>query len=119
MYGGVGNNQGAVAEEFHFDFIEKNVTVSTKGLEDEYDILMINGQDVFIIEVKTKAHEDDLTRLIEKKAVNFKKLFPMYKDCRQHLGLASFGFYDELIKKALSLGVTVLQRKGDLIEAIG
>ncbi len=66
MYGDVGNNQGKVAEEFyyhslkhkpelndiHFDFIEKNVTRSKGGIEEEYDLLLVNGQDVFIVEVK-------------------------------------------------------------------
>ena len=129
MYGGVGNSQGAVAEEFyfnslkanpvlngiHFDSIDKNLTRNQNGLEDEFDILMVNGKDVFIIEVKYKAHEEDLRRLIEKKAVNFKKLFPVYRGYNHHLGLATFHIYDELKDQALSAGVTVLQRKGDVI----
>ena len=129
MYGGVGNSQGAVAEEFyfnslkanpvlngiHFDSIDKNLTRNQNGLEDEFDILMVNGKDVFIIEVKYKAHEEDLRRLIEKKAVNFKKLFPVYRGYNHHLGLATFHIYDELKDQALSAGVTVLQRRGDVI----
>jgi Holliday junction resolvase-like predicted endonuclease len=130
MYGGVGNNQGDVAEEFYFnslkanpvlkgmrfEIVNKNVTSNSQGLEDEFDILMINGEDVFIIEVKYKAHEKDLNRLIEKKAVNFKKLFPIFSDFRHHLGLASFHFADELITRATDQGVTVLQRRGNVIE---
>ena len=130
MYGGVANNQGAVAEEFyfnslkdhlvlqgiHFDFIDKNLTRKRDGIQDEYDILLLNGQDVFIIEVKYKAHPDNLKTLIGKKAANFKKLFPAYKDHKMHLGLASFHLDDETIHAALEQGVTVLQRKGDLIE---
>lgn len=80
MYGGVGNNQGAVAEEFffntlkakpdlngiHYDFIDKNVTRYQDGIEDEFDILLVNGQDISIIEVKYRAHPKDLERLITK-----------------------------------------------------
>ena len=130
MYGGVANNQGLVAEEFyynslkhnpvlqdiHFDFVEKNVTRSGQGVEDEYDILLLNGRDVFVIEVKYKAHPKDLKTLIRKKAVNFRTLFPNYKNHKLHLGLASFYLDDETKQSAFDQGVTVLQRKGDVIE---
>lgn len=130
MYGGVGNNQGAVAEEFYFnslsanpelngiqfDFVDKNITRNQHGVEDEFDIVMVNGEDVFVIEVKYKAHEQDLERLLKKKAVNFRKLFPMYSQYRHHYGLATFHIHEQLKEQALSRGVTVLQRKGDVIE---
>ena len=130
MYGGVANNQGAVAEEFyfnslkhnpvlrgiHFDSVYKNLTNNSHGIEDEYDILLLNGRDVFIIEVKYKARADDVTTLIQKKAANFRPLFPAYQDHTLHLGLASFHMDDEVKRSALSQGVTLLQRKGDFIE---
>ena len=130
MYGGVANNQGLVAEEFyynsfkhnpvlqgiHFDSVYKNLTNNSHGIEDEYDILLLNGRDVFIIEVKYKAHPRDLQTLIRKKAVNFRTLFPHYQDHHLHLGLASFYIDDETKQSALDQNVTVLQRKGDVIE---
>jgi Holliday junction resolvase-like predicted endonuclease len=129
--GNIGNNQGAVAEEFfynslkskqtlagvHYDFIDKNLTRSQGSIEDEFDIMMVNGKDVAIIEVKYKAHEADLTKLLTKKYENFKKLFPMYKDYTHHLVLATFSLYEDLKEKALANGVIVLQRKGDVIES--
>jgi hypothetical protein len=130
MYGGVGNNQGAVAEEFYynslkanpvlnsirFDFIDKNITRSHAGLEDEFDLLLVNGQEVFVIEVKYKAHANDLQRLLTKKAPNFRRLFPEYANYQQHFGLAAFHIQDSLKAVALEQGVTVLQRKGNVIE---
>jgi len=130
MYGGVGNNQGAVAEEFYFnslkadpvlkgirfEFVDKNITRNLHGLEDEFDIVMVNSKNVFVIEVKYRAHPKDLQRLLEKKAVNFKKLFPIYTHYRHHLGLATFYMDEQLKDAALQQGVTVLQRKGDVIE---
>jgi Holliday junction resolvase-like predicted endonuclease len=129
--GNISNNQGAVAEEFffnslkatqilagiHYDSIDKNLTRAANGTEDEFDIVMINGKDVAIVEVKYKAHESDLTKLLTKKYENFKKLFPIYKDYTHHLVLATFSLYDELKEAALSNGVIVLQRKGDTIES--
>jgi len=131
MYGGVGNSQGAVAEEFYynslkadpvlggvrFDFIDKNITRSHAGAEDEFDLLLVNGRAVFVVEVKYKAHEKDLRRLLGIKAVNFRRLFPEYADREQRFVLAAFHIRDELKRAALEQGVTVLQRKGDVIES--
>ena len=131
LLGNISNNQGDVAEEFfynslahtqtlagiHYDFVDKNMTRTSNGISDEYDIVMINGKDIAIIEVKYKAHESDLEKLLTKKYENFKTLFPMYKDYNHHLVLATFSLYDDLKEKALANGVTVLQRKGDTIES--
>ena len=130
LIGGIGNNQGDVAEEFFYnslkhkprlagidyDFIYKNITKSKDKIEDEYDILLVNGKDVAIIETKYKAHSNDLDRLLNKKYTNFKKLYPEYKDYNHHLGLASFNINDDLKQKALDERVMILQRKGEVIE---
>ena len=132
MYGGVGNSLGAAAEEFYhnslkanpvlagmrFDFMDKNVTRSHAGLEDEFDLLLVNGREVFVVEVKHKAHENDLERLLNEKAPNFRRLFPEYASRRQRFALAAFHIHDDLKKAALAQGVTVLQRKGDVIETL-
>ena len=132
MYGGVGNSLGAAAEEFYhnslkanpvlagmrFDFMDKNVTRSHGGLEDEFDLLLVNGREVFVVEVKHKAHENDLERLLNEKAPNFRRLFPEHASRRQRFALAAFHIHDDLKKAALAQGVTVLQRKGDVIETL-
>jgi hypothetical protein len=131
MLGNIGQNQGAVAEEFfynslkgnqtlagvHYDFIDKSIFRSSNDVSDEYDMILTNGQDVAIVEVKYKAHEKDLDKLLSKKYDNFKKLFPAYKGYRHHLVLATFHLYNELKERALQNNVIVLQRKGDLIES--
>ena len=79
---------------------------------------MANGKDVFIIEVKYKAHQTDLDKILDRKYPNFKKLFPEYKNYNHHLGLASFHINDELKDNALLKGVSILQRKGNVIQTI-
>ena len=79
-----------------FDIIRKNIHTRTKRLEDEYDIVLYNGDSIGLIECKYKAHENDLRRMIDKKTVNFRILFPDFEDYKIHLGLASFSFYPEL-----------------------
>ena len=99
-----------------YDFINKNITRKRDDVEDEFDIVLVNGEDIAIIEVKYKAHERDLQRLLHKKYTNFKKLYPEYKNYKHHLGLASFYMSDDLKEEALSNQVMILQRKGDIVE---
>ena len=85
MYGGVSNSQGAVAEDFYykslkdkpvligmnFDSIYKNIAGNRHGVEDEFDLVLVNRDNVFVLEIEYKAHPRDLARLLEKKRSNF------------------------------------------------
>ncbi len=132
MYGGVSNSQGAVAEEFYynslkdkpvligmnFDSIYKNIAGNRHGVEDEFDLVLVNRDNVFVLEIKYKAHPRDLARLLEKKRSNFNTLLPQYKDHTQHWGLAAFPLPDEVKHAALARGIHLLQRKGDVIQTV-
>ncbi len=128
--GNIGANQGDIAEEFfvnslsnlkvcgiQYDELHKNMHKRVRKNEGEFDIVLINGVDIAIIETKYKAHEDDLEDLIENKHKKFKELYPEYNDYNHHLGLAFFYMSDELKTRALKNNVFVLQRKGELIES--
>ena len=99
-----------------FDIVAKGGTCSRAGLQDRFGLVLVNGREVLVVEVKYEAHENDLRRLVDKKAANFRRLFPEYADREQRLALAAFRVRDELKREALERGVTVLQRKGDVIE---
>jgi len=130
--GNIGRNQGDVAEEFfinsisptlkvggiQYDELNKNMYKKTKKAEGEFDIVLINGKDLAIIETKYKAHENDLDNLIHKKHKNFKNLYPQYDNYTHHLGLASFYINDDIKEKALQNNVMILQRKGEVVETI-
>ncbi len=128
--GGIGNNQGDIAEQFfynavndklelagvHYDYADKNCSRRRNGVEDEFDIVLINGKDVAIIETKYKAHEKDLNRLLKSKKENFEKLYTEYTGYNHHYALASFYFSDDLKQRALENGIIVIERKGKTIE---
>ena len=130
--GNIGKNQGDVAEEFfinsisstleiggvQYDELNKNMSKQTKNFQGEFDIVLINGKELLIIETKYKAHPNDLSDLINKQHKNFKNLYPQYNNYTQHLALASFYISDDIKKEALSNNVMILQRKGDIIETI-
>jgi hypothetical protein len=126
--GNVTNNQGDVAEEFffqslikdnhlgsiHFDDVVKNMEKHRGQIQEEYDLVMTNGDAIGIVEVKYKAHENDLDKL-DRKMQNFKKLFPIYQNYKQYGAIASFHINDAAKKEALKRGYFVLQRSGDLV----
>ena len=130
--GSISDNNGSNAEDYFFnsliekpvlggvryDSVNRNVHAVRFRLEDEYDIVLYNGDSIALIECKYKAHENDLRKLIDKKVENFRNLFPYYSDYKFYLGLASFSFYPELEDLAKQNGVAILKQKGDAVEIV-
>lgn len=126
--GNLTRNQGDIAEEFfynslvkdthlgslYFDDITKNMEKHRGNLQEEYDLFMTNGDAIAIVEVKYKAHLNDLDKL-DRKIKNFKLLFPIYQQYKLYGALASFYINDDTKEEALNRGYFVLQRCGDLI----
>jgi hypothetical protein len=86
---------------------------SINQLEDEYDIVLINGNTLAIIEVKAKAHVNDLEKMISKKVANFPRLFHAYQNYHIYAGVATLVTNNELIEKAQELGLFLLTQQGD------
>ncbi|NOS87899.1 MAG: hypothetical protein HOP34_05050 [Methylococcaceae bacterium] len=126
--GNVTNNQGDVAEEFffqslikdnrlgsiRFDDVVKNMEKHRGKIQEEYDLVMTNGDALAVVEVKYKAHKNDLDKL-DRKMRHFKQLFPIYQHYKQYGAIASFHINDEAKAEALRRGYFVLQRSGDLV----
>jgi hypothetical protein len=132
MYGGASNNQGKVAEEFffnslkhepvlggiRFDYIDKNITRSKGDLQEEYDIILVNGSIVYLIEVKYNLNQKDMETFLERKYPNFLKLYPEYNRFDIKLAFASFSVDESCIAFAREKGITLLQRRGQIIETL-
>ena len=127
---GISNNQGDVAEEYfinslknkslkiadmNFDMLVSNMEVSRGGKHDEYDIILVNGESLAIIEVKYKVHPSDIDKL-DKKVISIKELSPVYKDFKVYAGVAGFKVPHDAKTKALDKGYFVLERKGNIVE---
>jgi hypothetical protein len=129
MIGGIGANQGDVAEDFFynsfiqdnhlgdlsFDEITKNMQKHRGKIQEEYDLFLTNGDAIAVIEVKYKAHLNDIIKL-ERKLNNFKKLFPIYKNYKLYGAMASFYFNQETKEELLDQGYFVIERSGNLIK---
>ena len=127
--GGISNNQGFFAEEYFFnsfekgkqsffgekfDDIEKNVKGIKPGFKDEYDILLINGKSIGVVEVKYKAHKNDVPAVL-KKAETFRINFPEYAKHQVYLGLATMVFYPDLEEECIQQGIAIIKQVGDTV----
>ena len=130
MVGAMGNNQGDVAEEYFinslkdsltlldkkFDILIPNFKIEKKRFRDEYDLLLVNGSELAMIEVKYKLHTNDVDKL-SKQIINLRDL-PQYKNYKIYAGVAGFKIPDDVVGLAISNGYFVLQRRGNIIETI-
>ena len=127
LYGGVSSNQGSAAEEFFynslsanpvlggikFDRVSPNVTISSRKKQAEFDIVMVNGGSVAVIEVKSKVHPGDLEKA-EKSLKRYREFYPEHKGFDLYGGIAGFSVPPYVAKAAKDKGLFVLKRKGDV-----
>jgi hypothetical protein len=126
LCGGIASNQGSVAEEFFFnslvskpflgdikfDRITPQLVVGRKGKQSEYDIVMVNGANVGIVEVKYKAHINDLEQ-VHAQIARFKRDCPEFKHYVIYGGIAALSVPKDVSKAAKAQGLFVLKRKGE------
>ena len=126
-FGALTNNLGSFAEEYFFnsfeqgkcdffgekfDSIRRNVQDLEQIIDDEYDIVMLNGKSVALVEIKFKAHENDLPKVL-KKVETFRINYPKFQNHRIYLGLASMAFYPKLEEKCKEEGIAIVKQDGD------
>ena len=129
MMGSWSNNHGFFAEEYFinsfeqneknffgekFDKLEDHVKGIKDGFKDEYDILLFNSKSIGIIEIKFKAHLNDVPKIL-RKAETFKVNFPEYQNHQIYLGLATMVFYEELEQECINQGIAVIKQVGDTV----
>ena len=125
--GGVSNSNGLFAEEYffnsfdngkqtffgeRFDVIMKNL----KGAEtaDEFDVVLLNGQAVGILEVKYKARVNDIPKVL-RKVDNFRLNFPRFNNHRIYLGYATLAFDKIIEQECINQGIAVIKQVGDTV----
>ena len=126
---GIGRSNGSMAEEFFVlslirgelnFFGEKFTDVKIRlqaidedyNIIDEYDIVLINGDAICIVEVKYKAEEDDISEVLQI-AVTFRKCFPKYANKKLYLGLAAMSFEKKTEKKCTKNGIAIIKQVGE------
>jgi len=128
---GISKSNGTFCEEYFINSFKENPTFlgekfdrvleyhkpTIPVIEDEYDLLLINGSTVVIIEVKYKAGLDDVGKTFSK-LHTYRKNFPMFDGYKIYLGLASFSFSKAMRLRAEKEGIVLIQQRGEKIEVI-
>jgi len=128
--GGIGNNQGYHAEQFFQDIFKKKLefgmvkydemipNLTYKGKKDyiEFDIALVNGNCVALIEAKNRIHPDFVKELAEERIEKFRKYFREFDNYDVYLGIAGFSFSNEVLNQASRYGIGIVKQVGEGVE---
>jgi len=128
--GGISNNQGYHAEQFFQDIFKKKLefgmvkydemipNLAYKGKKDniEFDIALVNGDCVALIEVKNRIHPDFVKELAEERIEKFREYFREFENYDVYLGIAGFSFCNEVLDQASRYGIGIVKQVGEGVE---
>jgi len=128
--GGIDENQGHHAEQFFQDVFSKklefgrikydemipNLAHKSKKGQIEFDIALVNGDSIALIEVKNRIHPDFVKDLAEKRIEKFREYFHEFDKYNVYLGIAGFSFSDEVLDRASTYGIGIVKQVGEGIE---
>jgi len=127
--GGWSNSHGFFAEEYFINSFkkgEKNFlgekfdefmdhvkpVPKKKEFQDEYDMMLINGKSVGIIEAKFKLRQKNIPQIL-RKAVTFRENFPEYAHLNIYLGVAALTFDPVAEQECIDKGLAIIKQIGD------
>jgi hypothetical protein len=130
LYGGLSDNQGSVAEEFFFNSLRANpvignirfdrvtphLIVGTRAKQAEFDMVLVNGNAIAIVEIKHKAHLSALDQL-DKQMHRYREVFPEHASYQLYGGIAALSVPEATVQAAHERGLFVLKQKGDVFTA--
>jgi RNA processing factor Prp31 len=128
--GGISNNAGHHAEQYFqdvlaqtlsfggikYDEIIPNMAYKSKKYEIEFDITLVNGKSIAIIEVKNRIHPGDIREFAEERIEIFRRFFPEFKRHKAYLGIAGFFFIKAVLEEAKKYGMGLIKQVGKSIE---
>ncbi len=132
LFGSAQNNQGQINEEFIcnsittngkvlwgvcYDYIERNVKSRFGQTQGEYDCVAYNSNSIAIVEVKSKAHINDIAQF-PTMIRTFRILYPMYKDFKIYIGIASLHINNDVLQECQDNGYGILRLSGNTLEEL-
>ena len=130
--GGISQSNGEFCEEYFINAFKADPTFMGEKFDiilshvkpypiavtnDEYDLILHNGGTVALIEMKYRAKVDDVGKMF-KKLDSYRDNYPMYKDYKLYLCLASFSFSDDVKSAAAERGIVLIEHQGEKIEIV-
>ena len=131
IVGGMGNNQGEIAEDLFFNSFSKTMTIGDiqfhsidrnirrlyKNIQDEFDLVLTNNDLIMIVEVKVKCHPNDVKKIL-KKISNYKRLYPMYESYKIYGAIAGLTFPQKTIDIAKENHIYVITQEGNDLKVL-
>ncbi len=128
--GGIDENLGYHAEQYFQNALAKklvfggikykgmipNLKHSNRSGEIEFDIVLVNGNSVALIEVKNRIHPKFVREFAEDRVKKFRKYFPQYGKYKAYLGIAGFSFGKASLEEAKKYGIGVIRQVGKAVE---
>lgn len=93
----------------------RRVEALVEGQQLEIDVLLINGSDVVLVEVKSACRVQDVEDVLED-LKRFRKGFPLYAKHRLYGAVAALEYRAESARYAARKGLFVLKSAGELME---
>jgi hypothetical protein len=93
-----------------------NIAYRGKKGEIEFDIALVNGKSIAIIEVKNRIHPNDVRKFAEERVEKFRIFFPEFKKHKAYLGIAGFSFSKVVLEEAKKYGMGLIKQVGKSIE---
>jgi hypothetical protein len=129
--GGISKSNGEFCEEYfinsfkekptlfgeRFDRVVEYLKPDPVVINDEYDLVLRNGSTIALIEMKYKANTNDVGKMFSK-LHSYRANYPMFKDYKVYLCLASFRFPKLVRLKAAEEGIVLIEQRGGKIEVI-
>ena len=130
--GGMGKSNGEMAEELLYNSLERNRSLGGIEFYDidrnwdrnnkqlkmhaEFDIVLVNGDTVALIEAKHRVRNGDADKFVNKVTTKFKKLYPKYADYKILLGIGGMSFEGKSIEEAKEQGIIVIKVSTEKVE---
>jgi len=130
--GGLSDNVGFHAEQYFQEILAKKLSFGRIKYDRmipnltcwdkngipliEFDIVLMNGKSVAIIETKSRIHPKFVKTFVEKKLPKFREFFPEFSKSKTYLGIASFSFSQKVLEEAQKYGIGIIRQVGDSVE---
>jgi hypothetical protein len=130
--GGIDENQGHHAEQYFQDILAGKLTFGGQKYDTmipnlecfgkggvsliEFDIVLVNGKSVAIIETKNRIHPKFVRQFVEERLPKFREYFPGFSKYKAYLGIAGFSFSKKVMEEARKYGIGVIRQAGDSVE---
>ena len=102
--------------EQKYDYMRPNLKYGRKGVSAEFDIVLVNGESVAVIEAKSRIHPKFIEELATDKVLQFRQYYPEYKNYKLYLGVAGFSFDGSVVEEAKKYGIGVVRQVGEVLE---